>query len=99
VPWHCWHTLLRSQPGSVRKISTCGYQYGLSYVQPECLPKIISTSPHRSRISNIVMELLFPNILLTSTLVSLIIFGYRYKYSTWSGYLSSWFCLCLHLTI
>ncbi|KAG7530010.1 F-box associated interaction domain [Arabidopsis thaliana x Arabidopsis arenosa] len=74
---------LRSQPGSVPKISTSGYQYGLSYLQPGCVPKI-STSPHRSRVSNIVgrMELLFPNILLTSTLVSLIIFGYRYKYST-----------------
>ncbi|KAL1224404.1 F-box/LRR-repeat protein [Cardamine amara subsp. amara] len=63
---------LGSQPGSlVPKITTSG----LSYLQPGCVPKF--SSSQRSRI-----ESLIPNILLTSTLVSLIFFGYSYKYCT-----------------
>ncbi|KAL1221120.1 F-box/kelch-repeat protein [Cardamine amara subsp. amara] len=39
---------LGSQPGFVPKISTCGHQYGLSYLQPPCVPTKIRTSAYPS---------------------------------------------------
>ncbi|KAF8095771.1 hypothetical protein N665_0323s0037 [Sinapis alba] len=54
---------------------------------PRCRPRYRSSCLNQvpgSRISNIVrrIKLLIPNILLTSTLVSLICFGYSYRYPT-----------------